>query len=461
MNIEHRSIEFIPENERYGTPKRLFTIWFSVNMQVTALLVGTLSVLEGLNLFWTFVALIAGAVIGSIFMAAHSSQGPHLGIPQMIQSRAQFGVLGAAFPLLVVVLSYVLFFAANSVIMRESIKAVCPVPDNAAIVIFGLVTLGIAFVGYELIHRVGYALSCLSGLLFAMTLFLALRGPLPQHVWSPTPGAFKWATFMLAVTQAASWSIGFGPLVADYSRYIPKTASTAQTFWYSYLGQAIGSLFVMLVGAVLAVKIPGIADSPGASIAGMFGRISPLAYLIVILGVLQMNVMTLYSAYMSVTTIGTGFRGIKQISRTTKFTTLAVVTIIASAIAIATQYNFNAYFSDILIAQVYVLVPWSSINLCDFYFVRYGRYSVRDIYDKTGIYGTYNLTTLAIFAVTLLVEIPFVELSFYRGVVARILDADIAWVVSLVVPGALYVFFMRRRVVLSPVESRELRSLVD
>ena len=70
MNIERRSIEFIPEGERYGSASRLFTVWFSVNMQVTALLVGTLSVLEGLNLFWTFVALTIGSVIGAIFMAA-------------------------------------------------------------------------------------------------------------------------------------------------------------------------------------------------------------------------------------------------------------------------------------------------------------------------------------------------------------------------------------------------------
>jgi NCS1 family nucleobase:cation symporter-1 len=458
MNIEHRSIEFIPESERYGSPKRLFTVWFSVNMQVSALLVGTLSIIEGLNLFWTFVALTTGTLIGSIFMAAHSSQGPHLGIPQMIQSRAQFGVLGAALPLLVVVLSYVLFFAANSVIMRESIKAVCPVSDDSAIVTFGWVTLCVAFVGYELIHRVGYVLSCLSALLFAVTLFLVVHGSFPAHIWSPAPGAFKRATFMLAVTQAASWSIGFGPLVADYSRYIPKTTSTGQTFWYSYLGQALGALFVMLLGAILAVRIPGIADNPGASIAGMFGRFSPVAYVIVILGVLQMNVMTLYSAYMSVATIGTGFAGIKTLSRRTKFAIMTSVTVIASVIAIATQYNFNAYFSDILIAQVYVLVPWSSINLCDFYFVRYGHYSVRDIYDKTGIYGRYDVVTLLIFVVTLLVEIPFIELSFYRGVVARVIDADITWVISLIVPGTLYVLFKQGRVMLVPVESRELKA---
>jgi len=45
MDVEKRSIEFIPTSERYGTPARLFSIWFSSNMQVTALIIGALGVL--------------------------------------------------------------------------------------------------------------------------------------------------------------------------------------------------------------------------------------------------------------------------------------------------------------------------------------------------------------------------------------------------------------------------------
>ncbi|MFP3507918.1 cytosine permease, partial [Burkholderia sp. SIMBA_062] len=56
MDVENRSIEFIPHGERYGTPKRLFTIWFSANMQVTALVVGTLGIVAGMSLAWTLVA---------------------------------------------------------------------------------------------------------------------------------------------------------------------------------------------------------------------------------------------------------------------------------------------------------------------------------------------------------------------------------------------------------------------
>lgn len=76
MEIENRSVEFIPENERYGSAKRLFTIWCSTNMQVTTMVIGALGVVAGLNLGWTFIGLILGNLIGSIFMAAHS---PHKG----------------------------------------------------------------------------------------------------------------------------------------------------------------------------------------------------------------------------------------------------------------------------------------------------------------------------------------------------------------------------------------------
>ena len=33
----------------------------------------------------------SASLIGTLFMAFHASQGPQLGLPQMIQSRGQFG----------------------------------------------------------------------------------------------------------------------------------------------------------------------------------------------------------------------------------------------------------------------------------------------------------------------------------------------------------------------------------
>jgi purine-cytosine permease-like protein len=49
----------------------------------------------GLDLLWSVVAVVLGVLFGTLFMAFHANQGPSMGLPQMIQSRAQFGMRGA------------------------------------------------------------------------------------------------------------------------------------------------------------------------------------------------------------------------------------------------------------------------------------------------------------------------------------------------------------------------------
>ncbi|KSW22213.1 MULTISPECIES: cytosine permease [unclassified Pseudomonas] len=450
MDIEKRSIEFVPHAERYGHPKRLFTIWFSANMQVTTLVVGTLGIVAGLNLAWTCLALVLGCAIGTVFMAAHSSQGPHLGIPQMIQSRAQFGVLGAGFPLLINYLAFVLFTAANGVVMRDSIKAFLDVGDNTAIVLFGVISFVVGFIGYELIHRFGVIMSALSGLLFLVVAVLALQKPLPVGALELTD-TFKFTAFALTVTQAASWTLGFGPYVADYSRYLPVNISSRQTFWYSYLGNLLGAGLVMLLGALLATLIKDVTNDPGSAIGSFFGPWSKVAMVVVVLGVIEINSLNLYSAYMSGMTIFTGMRGMTRISRGTKFIAMGLTAIAATWIAVQTQYNFFAYFSDILIAQVYFLVPWSAINLADFYLVRKGKYAVDDMYNVDGQYGKYNISTMVIYLLGVLSTLPFMDMSFYHSYFAQILGSDQSWIPALIVPAGLYYWWNRKRVAVPAV----------
>src|ERR1700679_1914447 len=152
LAVESRTIDFIPLSERYGTPQRLFTIWFSANMTILGVGVGTLGAVAGLSFWSAVIAIAVGNAIGTIFMAAHSAQGPQLGIPQMIQSRAQFGGRGAGVPLVAVVITYLLYSAADAVLVRSSIQSLLPMSDNTALVLFALATLIVAYAGYELIH---------------------------------------------------------------------------------------------------------------------------------------------------------------------------------------------------------------------------------------------------------------------------------------------------------------------
>lgn len=90
--IETRAIDFIPENERHGRLLSQFTLWFSANLQITAVITGALAVVQGGDVFWSLIGLLIGQLLGGAVMALHGAQGPRLGLPQMISSRVQFGV---------------------------------------------------------------------------------------------------------------------------------------------------------------------------------------------------------------------------------------------------------------------------------------------------------------------------------------------------------------------------------
>ncbi len=83
-----------------------------------------------------------GADRGALFMALHSAQGPRLGVPQMIQSRAQFGYFGALLVVLVAVAMYVGFFASNLVLGGQSLNQLASgISVDVGIVICAVVSL--------------------------------------------------------------------------------------------------------------------------------------------------------------------------------------------------------------------------------------------------------------------------------------------------------------------------------
>jgi len=67
------------------------------------------------------------------------------------------------------------------------------------------------------------------------------------------------------------------------------------------------------------------------------------------------------------------------------------------------------------------------------------RYDVPALFDANARYGRRNPAGIAVYAVGVLVQMPFVAIGFYTG---RWVDAlggvDILWIVGIIVPGALY-----------------------
>src|SRR5579871_5257386 len=121
MQIETRSIDYIPLAERHGKVWHLWPVWFTGGANLATLATGTTGVKLGLDLAWTTVAIVLGSALGTFFMAFHSTQGPQLGLPQMIQSRPQFGYTGALLVWAVALIAYIGYNAFNQILAAQAL----------------------------------------------------------------------------------------------------------------------------------------------------------------------------------------------------------------------------------------------------------------------------------------------------------------------------------------------------
>ncbi len=426
--IETRSIDFVPADERYGHPRSQFYIWFGSNMTVLAMSTGAFAPLLGLNLAWSIVAIVVGLLIGGLFMAFHSAQGPHLGIPQMIQSRAQFGIKGAVIPL---ILAIVLFLGFYSTTIYYGAQTLVPlnVPMPIAIIIAGIVTLIIGIYGYDAIHKAEKFSSYLALVIFFVVTIFALQLKLPEDTL--TLGAVNWGSFILAVSVYATYLITAAPYVADYSRYLPETTSIASTFWYTYLGGVIASVWMCILGAILYIGVPNFAANSALGIASVWHVPGVLIlYATMIITAVCSSTLSLYGTFMATVTTFEPFTKLRGDKRS-KIIIMMITTIVAICIDIFGAQNMIIQWGYFMAIILYFMIPWTCINLVDYYIVRKGKYSMKDIFDPNGIYGQYNKKALFTFFATVAIEVPFMSTVLYTGPLAKAMGgADIAWIVG-------------------------------
>lgn len=436
--METRSIDFIPASERHGSVRSLFTVWFAANMQITTVVTGALAVVLGLSLPWAIVAVVIGNVLGAVVMALHSVQGPKLGIPQMIQSRAQFGMFGAALPLILVLLMYIGFFASSSVLGGQALTAWTGLGIVPSMIIVSVVCTIAAILGYRLIHAMERIISAIAVIAFIFLSVWLLQAPGLANAWKP--GGFSFGIFLLAIAIAATWQITYAPYVADYSRYLPQKTSRPATFWWTYAGSVIASVWMMVFGSVAAaVAIKSFESNSVSFVVGLApGGVQWIFYIVILLGVLAINTLNLYGAFMSATTTLSAMMTMK-VRGSARFWFIVATAIVGTLVAVIGYGNFVENFSNFILFLAYFLIPWTAINLVDFYFVRRERYDIASIFDRKGIYGRWNWRALTAYGVGIIVEIPFMSTSFYTGpMVNHLGGADISWILGLIVSGGLY-----------------------
>jgi purine-cytosine permease-like protein len=441
--IETRSIDYVPLAERRGEVRHLWPVWFTGDAHLATLATGAISVVGGLDLFWSSLAVIGGCILGTVLMALHCSQGPQLGLPQMIQSRPQFGYLGALLVWVVALVTYIGFNALNQSLAASTVKELVGLPEGPTIVVFAILAALIAAAGYDLIHKAQRLLAYL--MLAVLAVYTVGFFAVVDLATLLQPGPFKPTLFLVQFFAAAGYQLSWSIYVSDYSRYLPREVGIRASFFWTFWGAFIGGAWMMLVGAFAAAAFSN-ADIVVAlrhSADAMFGGFGVIMLVSSFGGLITITSLNLYGASLTMLSVVDSVTPIR-LGIASRMAALVAVLGTSLALSLALSGNVLHALEAFLAVLVYLFTPWTAINLVDFFFVRKGRYSIRAMFMADGLYGRWNWRGLTSYAVGFIAMIPFFKTELYVGPVAKALGgADISMLIGLPVSAAVYLILCR------------------
>ena len=440
--VEVRSIDYVPLDERHGEVWSQGPLWFMSNAQIATLAVGTFSAVGGGNLFWSLVAIVAGALLGTFFMAFHAAQGPQLGLPQMIQSRPQFGYVGALLVWAFAYLQYAGFNIFNTILAGDSLHVTIHGSTKLWIVVATVLAAVIALVGYDLIHRVERWLT--AGFLVIFGILTVAVFLLPFPAGSFDLGSFKATPFLIQFGAVAGYQISWAIYVSDYSRYLPPTVGIRRTFIWTYWGSALGGIWLMCLGAALAAWAgDGFDTIASLQQAGdrVFHGFGAVVLVYSMLGLVSVTALNMYGGSLTLISAADSIRSIRPTS-TARIVTIVLTAVLSLVPALLIGADFLTNFEDFLLLVLYLFVPWTAVNLVDYYVVRRGHYAIAEIFNPHGMYGRWGWRGILAYLLGFGAMLPFLSTSKYTGFVAHAMGgADISFFVGLPVAGILYWLF--------------------
>ncbi len=451
--VEVHHIDVVRPEERYGKPRDLFAVWLSANLNIGNAVFGALAVVVGNDLIWAIVAVLVGNALGGAFMALHSAQGPKLGVPQLIQSRGQFGYYGALLPVVLAALLYCGFFVVTAIIGGQALQAAVPaLSSQAAIVLVSLISISLALIGYKVIHAAArFAMWPLAASVVIVAVASARYGGLE---WSG--GGFAIGPFLTAVGLSATFLLTYAPYVSDYSRYLPEDSSVKGSFWWTFSGAFLGTAISEIVGIVLAVQFADL-DTMSAVHEVLGG--GALAVVVLLVGAVAIggnNALNLYGGMLNLITAASSVVTVKP-KFSNRVAMLLPTFVLGLFIALSASTDFVTNLNNFLSFLTLAFVPWGAVNLLDFYLVRRGHYDVGAFFTPRGVYyedpPTWTRRGIAwkavvAYVVGVLAALPFVSNPWFTGAFSQAFgQADVSWVPGLFVTGAVYLLLTRRNAV--------------
>ena len=426
LSVETHGITPIAEDQRYGSPVRLFTVWFAPQVNMTGVFTGTLAIVLGLGFWLGLLAMVIGTVLGSLVVGYLSTWGPRTGAGQLPNSRMAFGG-GVVLPAALQWLSSIAWDALVGLFGGEALAVLLDIPFWAAVLIVLGVQGVVGFFGYELIHRLQAVLTVVLFLTFVVFAVKLVGG---HEIVAPASlhGADLVGAFVFEVTIAFSLAVSWATYAADFSRYLPANSPRVRVFAYTFAGIVLAYTFVQGIGIAAASAI-GEHTAEGVQSVMGGGVLGALALLVIAVASIGSGVMNDYSGSLALQTIGVRVR--RPVSA-------VIVTVLAFGLILWLHAADTATrFTDVLLLVSYWIPAFVAVVVIDWSIRTRGRSTINPAEEHTDRRDA--VAAVVVFVVAYAAAIPFMHTSLYQGPISQAWHgADIAYFVNLLVAAVLY-----------------------
>lgn len=407
--IEANGINVIAESERKGTPRELFWPWCASNVSVLAVSYGAFVLGFGLSLTQALLAAVLGAVLSFALVGLVSIAGKRGSAPTLVLSRAAFGRFGNTLP---GVVSYLLLVGWETVLVSLATFATATVfgrlgwgdGDLTKVVAFLvvaaiIVTAGI--LGFDAIMRLQKWLTV--AMIVVTLLYIVLT---VDHVDLSAAGALKAGSLSALIGATILVMTGFGVgwvnSAADYSRYLPRTASTPGVVGWPTLGGSLPVVILVAYGVLLCASDDKLSAAVALDPIGALTTILPTWFLVpfalvAIGGLVSGAVLDIYSSGLTLLTLGL---------RTPRWVAAAidgVLMVLGTLYIVWVADNFLGIFMAFLIILGVPMAAWCGIFLADL-LLRRRDYDEHKLFDRSKAgYGSVNGFAVALMALATII----------------------------------------------------------
>jgi purine-cytosine permease-like protein len=409
LGIEANGINVIDESERKGTPAGLFWPWCASNVSVLAVSYGSFVLGFGLSLAQALVAAVVGAVLSFLLVGLVSIAGKRGSAPTLVLSRAAFGRFGNGLPGAV---SYLLLVGWETVLVSLATFATATVFGRlgwgdgnltkvVAFLVVAAVIVAAGILGFDAIMRLQKWLTIAMiavTLLYIVLTFdhvdLAAAGALPVGGSSALVGA--------TILVMTGFGVGWVNSAADYSRYLPRTASTPGVVAWPTLGGSLPVVILVAYGVLLCASDDKLSQAVALDPVGALTTILPTWFLVpfalvAIGGLVSGAVLDIYSSGLTLLTLGL---------RTPRWVAAAidgVLMVLGTIYIVWVADSFLGIFMAFLIILGVPMAAWCGVFLADL-MLRRRDYDEAKLFDHSAAgHGSVNGVSVLLMAVATLV----------------------------------------------------------